>query len=113
MKTSRKQVRNYHFSKRPPRKKVGMNLKRWILLSILLVLFLIFFTGNRSLQKLYSLYQEKQNLIKEKEKLEKTNKKLEEEIYKLQHDKNYLEKIAREKHNMKKPKEDVYHIIVH
>ena len=56
---------------------------RWILLAILIALFLAFFTGSKSLLRLYSLYQEKKSLEKQKEELIKESERIKDEIYKL------------------------------
>lgn len=77
---------------------------------IILILLFIFFTGNRSLFKLYSLYNQKNTLDKQKESLIKENQEIKEEIEKLENDDKYIEKLAREKYNMKKEGEDIYHI---
>ena len=83
---------------------------RWILLAILIALFLAFFTGRKSLLRLYSLYQEKKSLEKQKEELIKESERIKDEIYKLETDDKYLEKVAREKYNMKKEDEEIYQI---
>lgn len=85
-------------------------LHRWMIGIIILILLFIFFTGNRSLFKLYSLYNQKHTLDKQKESLIKENQEIREEIEKLKNDDKYIEKLAREKYNMKKEGEDIYHI---
>lgn len=79
----------------------------FILLAVLGVLIYAFFTGNKSVLKLYSLNQEKQELITEKERLTAENRQLQEEIQKLQTDNRYIEEVARKKYNLKKPNEEV------
>lgn len=92
--------------RKAPGKRPG--ILRWVLAGLFLAIFLIFFTGNKSLIKLYSLHQQKEKLKQQKQELLKTNKELREEIDKLKNDKKYIEKMAREKYNMKKKNEDVY-----
>jgi len=85
--------------------------KRFLLLFfgfISLTIAFVFLSGNRSLLKLHSLYKEKENLEAKKEALLKQNQELKEEIKKLEHDDQYIEKVAREKYNMKKDGEEVY-----
>jgi cell division protein FtsB len=83
---------------------------RLLLGIIILIILFVFFTGNRSLFKLYSLYNQKQTLDKQKESLMKENQEIREEIEKLKNDDKYIEKLAREKYNMKKEGEEIYHI---
>lgn len=85
--------------------------KRFLLLFfgfISLTIAFVFLSGNRSLLKLHSLYREKENLEVEKGTLLKQNQELKEEIKKLKDDEQYIEKVAREKYNMKKDGEEVY-----
>ncbi len=60
--------------------------------------------------KLFSLRQDRNQLLQQKERLLRQNDSLQKEIEKLKHDNEYLEKIAREKYNMKKDKEEIYRI---
>lgn len=80
----------------------------WIISILALMLVLVFFTGSKSMIKLFSLRQERNQLLQQKEELLRQNDSLQKEIEKLKHDNQYLEKIAREKYNMKKEKEEVY-----
>ena len=85
--------------------------KRFLLLFfgfISLTIAFVFLSGNRSLLKLHSLYKEKENLEVKKGDLIKQNQELKEEIKKLKNDDQYIEKVAREKYNMKKDGEEVY-----
>jgi cell division protein FtsB len=77
---------------------------------IVLLLSFAFLTGSKSLFNLYSLYQERNELLQEKERLEAENKQLKEEIEKLQNDVEYIEKMAREKYNLKREDEEVYKV---
>ena len=81
---------------------------RWVLAIIFIGLFLIFFTGNKSLFRLYSLHKEEKKLKKQHENLLQQNRELENEINNLKTDEKHLEKVAREKFNMKKEGEEVY-----
>lgn len=103
---SRKSPRRKQYSsnKKPP------NLKKFVvfvLVGFLTIFIYAFFTGNKSVLKLYSLHQQKNELIAEKHRLKSENDKLQEEIKKLQTDKRYIEEVAREKYNFKKKNEDV------
>lgn len=102
-KNKKPRTTRYH---QQPRK--GKKVLRWVSGIIVLTILFIFLSGNRSLIKLYSLYQEKNKLKMQKEKLLEQQKNLEEEIEKLKTDKDYMEKVAREKYNMKKEDEEVY-----
>jgi len=83
-------------------------LWQWIIAIFIVGLFLIFFTGKRSLLKLYTLHQEKSNLLQQKEKLIEKKNRLSSEVKRLQNDSDYIEKIAREKFNMRKKNEEIY-----
>ncbi|NOX36155.1 MAG: septum formation initiator family protein [Calditrichaeota bacterium] len=81
---------------------------RWLLFILLLLTGIFFFTGPRSVFKLYMLYQERENLKRDKQALIQENQQLKEKIKKLESDLEYIEKIAREKYNLKKENEEVY-----
>ncbi len=108
--TYRTTYRNRRPSRRSPQKGSPWNRKtaRWILLLLLLLTASIFFTGPNSVFKLYMLYQEREQLRKEKEALLKENRQLKETIKKLESDLEYIEKVAREKYNLKKKNEEIY-----
>jgi cell division protein FtsB len=100
-------------STRTPRKKTyyqkpgrGKKILRWLLGILILVILTIFLSGNRSLLKLYSLHNEKNDLQKQKESVIQQKNQLEEEIHKLETDEQYLEGVAREEFNMKKKGEE-------
>lgn len=96
--------RRYSSRKKPP------NLKKlvvFILIGFLTIFIYAFFSGNKSVLKLYSLHQQKNELIAEKERLISENEDLQKEIKKLQTDKRYIEEVARKKYNFKKKNEDV------
>jgi cell division protein FtsL len=89
-----------------PRK--GKKILRWIFAIIVLVILFVFLSGNRSLLKLYSLHLDKNKLQQQKENLLQQQDDLETEIDKLKNDPEYIEKVAREKYNMKKENEEVH-----
>lgn len=105
-------------SKRTIHSKTGSALSKkhkrlpWIVLgTVLLLLLFAFFTGGKSLFNLYSLYDERNQLIRDKERLEAENKQLKEEIEKLRKDMEYIEKVAREKYNLKRDDEEVFKVV--
>ncbi len=79
----------------------------FFLLAFLTLLIYAFFTGNKSVLKLYTLHQHKNELIAEKERLKLENQQLEEEINKLQNDTRYIEEVARKKYNFRKENEEI------
>lgn len=83
-------------------------LWQWIVAIFIVGLLLIFFTGNRSLLKLYALHQQKMQLQHQKEKLIEKKNRLSTEVKHLKNDSGYIEKIAREKFNMRKKNEEIY-----
>ena len=97
--------------KRIYRSKAKSTVSKRVSLVILFILFFligfIFFTGNKSVFELYTLYKENQNLKYRKTYLIQENKELEEEIQKLLKDSRYIEKLARERYNLKKKNEMV------
>jgi len=97
--------KNHRYRNDPGRKK---KVWKWVISGFIVILLLIFFTGSQSLFKLFSLHHERNQLQQQKEELIKQNDSLQQEIDKLKKDDKYLEKVAREKYNMKKEKEDVY-----
>lgn len=78
---------------------------------ILLFIISVFLTGNKSLIQLSSLYRERNELLIEKQNLEAENKRLQEEIERLKKDLEYIEKVAREKYNLKREDEEVYEVV--
>ncbi len=86
-------------------------LPLWILVAVFLLIVTAFFTGNKSVFDLYALYKERNELLEEKQKLESENQRLQEEIKKLQNDLEYIEKVAREKYNLKRDDEEIYKVV--
>ncbi len=102
-------------STRKGKKATSLQRSRRLSLVVLVIVFIFilsfFLSGNKSLFTLYSLYKEEQELIEEKKRLEEKNKQLQEKIKKLEDDIDYIEKVAREKYNLKKENEDVYKVV--
>jgi cell division protein DivIC len=105
IKTKNKKRVNRRTYRKTPMK---FGVLRWVIAGIIIFILVAFLTGNKSLFKLYFLHQQKQELQKQKEELLDQNAQLKDEIKKLQTDDKYIEKIARERYNMKKKDEDVY-----
>lgn len=77
------------------------------LLGITILLLFVFFTGSKSVFKLYFLHKENTSLLQHQRDLENEIEELKEEIEKLEKDKEYQVKVAREEYNMKKENEEV------
>ena len=111
---SRKSTKYSHKTSRNRRSGKGkppsLKLLRWFALAVVVVIFVVFFTGNRSIFKLIALHNQKTRLEQQKVRLQEEQKELEEEIDKLKNDPKYIEKIAREKYKMRKKGEEVYEI---
>ena len=82
-------------------------VKTIFLLMLIPVIFFILF-NNKGVWKRYSLKVDQKTLQEKIDLSEQTNKFLLKEIEALKTDKNKIEKIAREKYNMKKPGETIY-----
>ncbi len=80
---------------------------RWVLAVIVLFIGFVFFSGPKSLFKVYSLVQEKNGLVKSVQQLKQKNTDLDTEIERLKTDTTYIEKIAREKFGLKRDDEEV------
>jgi len=104
----RSKIRKYH---RKTNRRSG--LWRWVLAAVFVVVFVAFFTGSKSILKLFALQQEKEKLENKKQELVQENEALKNEIEKLKKDEKYIEKVAREKFNMKKKDEEVYLVEPH
>ena len=83
---------------------------RWVLMFLFVFLGAVFLMGNRSVIDLFELKHQSKQLTEQEQQLVQEKEALKNEIDKLQNDKKYIEKVAREKYNMKKEKESVYHI---
>jgi cell division protein DivIC len=106
MKKSRNKKRTAHrtYSKAPTK----FGVLRWIIAGLIIFILMVFLTGNKSLIKLFFLHQQKDDLQQQKQELLEQNAQLKDEIKKLETDDKYIEKIARERYNMKKKDEEVY-----
>jgi len=80
------------------------------LAAVALIIITIFLFADRGLIHFYNSYRDKQNLLEEIEQLEKKKEQLLIEIEKLENDPQEIEKIAREKYNMKKKDEKIYQV---
>jgi cell division protein FtsB len=85
-------------------------LTRILLSAIFLGLFFIFLAPGCSLYSYYTLKKKSNMLFEENKSLLKKTVELGREIKLLQHDKGYLEKVAREKYGMLKKNEEVYYL---
>ncbi len=85
-------------------------LKIILSIFILLLVYFLFISGPRGSWQLYKSDREKQQLQEDIQKLELRKAELDSEKNKLENDPGYIEKIAREKYNMKKKGEKVYRI---
>jgi cell division protein FtsB len=82
-----------------------------IIIAAVILIFLFFFTGSRNLIQLIESSREKKELIRKIDEMKKRKAHLDSIKYKLENDPEYIEKIAREKYNMKKKGEKIYKII--
>ena len=80
----------------------------YIILIIIIVLIFLFFQGDQGFLKYIQLQQEKKRLLEHIEELKKEHDDLLNEIDLLTNNYRYLEKIAREQHQMGKKGEKVY-----
>jgi cell division protein FtsB len=79
--------------------------------ALIIFLVLIFFTGPRNMYQYFKAQKDKTVLEKEIEQLELKKAELDTELTRLNSDPDYVEKIAREKYNMKKKGEKVYKVL--
>ncbi len=80
------------------------------ILVVSVVFLYLLLLSNRGTISLYRHHSEKEELQQQIETLEQKKTTLMEEIERLKNDKDYIEKIAREKYNMKKPDEKVFRV---
>lgn len=85
--------------------------KLFFVLFFIAAFYFLFLAGSHSLIQLYRQSSRKHSLVKEIDSLQAQKTKLENESKRLKNDLDYIEKIAREKYNMKKKDEKVYKII--
>lgn len=106
-KTKKKAVKKQK-RKTKPKKNFGKILFSLILAVSIIAMFVL---GPRNIFQYYSNKREKARLQDDIEALKLKKAKLDSELTHLTDDPQYLEKIAREKYNMKKKGEKVYKII--
>jgi len=75
-----------------------------------LILILIFFSGSRNAYQYLKVKKDKSLLEQEIQELQLKKTELDSELTRLNSDPDYVEKIAREKYNMKKKGEKVYKV---
>jgi cell division protein FtsB len=82
-----------------------------IVIVVSIFAYLFFFTGSHNLIQLFKSNQEKKELIRKINEETRRKSHLDSIKYKLENDPEYIEKIAREKYNMKKKGEKIYKVI--
>lgn len=97
--------------KSQPNNQLQKKLIQGLLLLISLGLVMIFIFGDHGLLQLYKLEQEKKNIKNYISTLRELREDRYTEKNKLENDKEYLEKLAREKYLMSKPGEKVFKIL--
>ncbi len=80
-------------------------------LAFLFIIYLMFFSGPRSVIQYFRQAAYKKSLEEQIQSLQHEKESLKKEAERLKNDLDYIEKIAREKYNMKKKDEKVYKII--
>ncbi len=101
------QVKN---KKKVKKRRPSLNSGLLLVLSILLILILAFFFADRGMVKYWQARDERDELLREIEELKIRKKQLLLEKELLENDRQYIEKVAREKYKMKKKGEKVYEV---
>lgn len=97
--------------KRNPKIKLNpLIIRLGIALIVIVLIIFVFISGPRGTWQLYQTDKEKQNLMDDIRDLELKKAELDSERTLLLNDPEYIEKVAREKYNMKKKGEKVYKI---
>ncbi len=96
--------------KKPSKTNLRINSRHLIIIGVLALALFLFVFADRGTWKLYQDYKERDALRQEIEMLKKKRDRLREEKDKLEHDMQYIEKIAREKYHMRKKDEKVYKV---
>ncbi len=86
-------------------------IKLFIIIAFVSLIVLFFLIGDRGTYKLFTFYNQKQDLENEIIKLESEKSVLDTIQNKLETDPEYIEKVAREKYKMKKKGERVYQVV--
>lgn len=102
MNSRRKKSRS---STRQPKKK---NRSSLVIFLIIIILIYLFIQGDQGFLRYVELKKEKARLTKKIEALKKENQNLQDEIELLRNNYRYIEKIARERHQMGKDGEKIY-----
>tara|TARA_Y100001970_G_C13682840_1_gene578563 strand:- start:123 stop:437 length:315 start_codon:yes stop_codon:yes gene_type:complete len=92
-------------------KRTFLSSKNYAIFLICSLCIMILLVNEFGLIKLLDLKKQKQSLEQEIASLDKQESKLRTTIYQLQHDQEYIEKIARERYMMALPGEKVYRIV--
>lgn len=87
-----------------------MTVKNYILTLFIVLGAMVVLINEFGLIKLIALKKQKHKLVNELSSIENQQDKLRQKIYRLQHDQEYIEKIARERYMMVEPGEKVYRI---
>ena len=95
---------------RKKRKKYYMSTKKYMLFLLFIIGIIILFVNDLGIIKLVQLKKQKYNLEQKLESLNNQQVNLRQTIHKLQHDHEYIEKIARERYMMVVPGEKVFRI---
>ena len=103
MRTKKKLRNRSKAGKKAAKSKLG-----YFILLILIVLIFLFFHGDQGFLKYIQLQQEKKRLLERIEELKKEHDELLTEIDLLTNNYRYIEKIAREQHQMGKKGEKIY-----
>ena len=84
--------------------------KRFYLIPLVIILFILFFTvfGERGLLRISHLHQEMAEIVKKTEELKAENEKLKREVDALRSDRRYLESIARRDFGLVRKNEVIY-----
>ncbi len=93
-------------------KKSRLKIKSILIAAVTgIVIYFLFFAGPRNVVQYFKQKSHKKTLIRDINSLNKEKEQLKKESERLKNDLDYIEKIAREKYNMKKKDEKVYKII--
>jgi cell division protein FtsB len=95
-------------SRSKSRPKSSISKLRFVFLLIFILLIYMFVQGDNGFLKYLELRREKHRLLKKIEELKKENKLLQSEIDLLTNNYRYIEKMARERHQMGKEDEKIY-----
>ena len=93
------------------KKRTFLSTKNYAIFLIFSLFIMILLVNEFGLIKLFDLKKQKENLEQEIAFLNQQESNLRNTIYQLQHDQEYIEKIARERYMMAFPGEKVYRII--